>query len=191
MVLPNPEQEGTLSVFFVLKYIRSDLYCWKRYDTFNQTVCKVLSITTGASITLERSYTWKKSHNSTWVFQTRVCTITTNIHLHSVCVYIHTHTHIYVAFPLLGPVFYNCSLSLPTLERQGTIVFFQPPRELLFGQPILALWTDGFLSTTQTSSISTHSELMHFYTIATFPLLITTTSLWLWAYVLSLKSKQN
>lgn len=27
MVLPNPDRENTLSVFFVLKYICSDLYC--------------------------------------------------------------------------------------------------------------------------------------------------------------------
>lgn len=136
---------------FVLTYICSDIYCWKRYDNFNQTECYVLSIMTVTSITLKRLQTFKKSHKPTWIFQTKVHTMIDNIHLQCLCIYacihrqvdigmhtdIYTHTHSYVALAYVALFFLGAwflTVLCLSVECQGTIDFLQPPRELS-GQP--------------------------------------------------------
>lgn len=109
---------------FVLTYICSDIYCWKRYDNFNQTECYVLSIMTVTSITLKRLQTFKKSHKPTWIFQTKVHTMIDNIHLQCLCIYacihrqvgIGMHTDIYTHTLL-------CSLSVCSLVFSWCLIF--------------------------------------------------------------------
>lgn len=68
--------------------------------------------------------TWKKPHNFTWLFQTKVCT-TENIHLHHVCacvyiyIYIHAHTFMHMLPPVSLPLHFVIALSLSLPWRKA------------------------------------------------------------------------
>lgn len=175
MVLPNPDWENTLSVPLVQKYMCSDLDCWKRYRTFNQQ----------QEANAGKVKTWKKSHNSTQLFQTKVCTMTTFICTVYIHIYVHTHFYVYVASCLLVPALCNCSLTLPALEKgRAPLVSFSHLQNYYLGNQF---WHFGQIPFPQHNpAASTHSVLMHFYPVPTFLYWSQTQSLWQWAYIFSL-----
>lgn len=127
--------------------------------------------------------TWKKSHNSTRLFQTKVCT-TENIHLHRVCIYmyiciyVYTHLYVYVASCLPAPALCNCSLTLPALDKgRAPLASFSHLQNYYLGNQF---WHFGqILFPQHNPAASTHSVLMHFYTVPTFLHWSQTQSLWL------------
>lgn len=116
--------------------------------------------------------TWMKSHSSTRLFQTKVCT-TNNIHLHCVYTYIHTNTYIYThilsCVYLLSPcpcTLYLLSHSPCPRERQGTTGFLQPSTNYHLGNQFWHFGQNPFPQ--HNPAASTHSVLMPFYTVPTF-----------------------
>lgn len=156
MALPNPDWENTHYYCCTEIWMLSSLLLKEVWYLPSVWMFGVKHNDSGKHNTRKITNCKKKSHKSTWVFQTKVRTMTDNIHLHSMRLYIYIYFYKYVAFTFPGALLL-IALYL-SVEWQSAIGFLQPPRELLIGQPTFGTLNKQFpFPHTKKTSISTHS----------------------------------